>query len=163
MSEALSSLLIRFRREPAARAGWQCPTLVWEAHATAAQGESWEQTRGHQEHAPLAGDPRIFRLEKAGKANNAFAFGITAGRVENNDLVLDDNSISRFHCFFKIDERTHEWSVTDAESKNGTWADGVKLEGNKRAVLHDGSRVRIGDAELKFMLPPSFLAWVDQH
>ncbi len=87
VSNSLSELLVRFRKDPSVRAAFDCPVLVWEAPASTG-GEHWERTRGHNLSTPLAGDPRIFRVEKGAKANNAFACGITLGRVDTNDLVL---------------------------------------------------------------------------
>ncbi len=151
----MSELLVRFRRDPGTRIAFDCPVLIWEAPA-AAGGEHWERTRGHNMATPLAGDPRVFRVEKGAKANNAFAFGITLGRVDTNDLVLEDDSVSRFHAFLRHDDRTQTWMLTDAESKNGTWLDGKKVEPNQGVPIKDESLLKFGDAVLKFLLPASF-------
>ena len=161
VSQSLSELVLRIRREPGARHTIECPVLLWEAPATTG-GEHWERTRGHTLSKPLAGDPKIFRVEKGVKANNAFAFGITLGRVDTNDLVIDDDSVSRFHAFLRLEERTQTWFLTDAESKNGTWVDGAKLQPNQGVALHDRTKVKFGDAELKFLLPPSFKKVIDE-
>jgi len=128
---------------------------MWEAPATTG-GEHWERTRGHNLATPLAGDPRVFRVEKGVNANNAFAFGITLGRVDTNDLVLEDDSVSRFHAFLRLEERTNTWFLTDAESKNGTWVEGKKLTPNQGVPLQDQAKLKFGDAVLKFLLPESF-------
>lgn len=158
MSESLTALLIRFRRDPNGRATQKCPVLVWAAPALSA-GEHWEKTRGLSSQGPVAGDPRIFQVEKNPKASNTFPFGVTLGRVDSNDLVLDDTSVSRFHAY--LQQLQGAWVVTDAESRNGTSVDGVKLTPNQTVPVHDGSMIRFGDAELKFMLPASFLAMLD--
>ncbi len=156
----MSELLVRFRRDPGTRVAFACPVLIWEAPATTG-GEHWERTRGHNVATPLAGDPRVFRVEKGAKANNVFAFGITLGRVDTNDLVLEDDSVSRFHAFLKLDERTQTWLLTDAESKNGTWLDGKKVEPNQGVAVKDASLLKFGDATLKFLLPASFKKLID--
>jgi transcriptional regulator with GAF, ATPase, and Fis domain len=47
------------------------------------------------------------------------------GSHASNDLVLDDKTISRFHC--RIAREGHAWRLTDAGSRNGTRLDGVKV------------------------------------
>ncbi|MBS2014318.1 MAG: sigma 54-interacting transcriptional regulator [Deltaproteobacteria bacterium] len=64
------------------------------------------------------------------------------GSHESNDLVLDDPTISRFHC--RIAREGHAWRVEDRGSKNGTRLDGVKIlvaELEKEATLHLGDSV----------------------
>ena len=47
------------------------------------------------------------------------------GSHESNDLVLQDKTISRFHC--RIAREGSAWRLTDAGSRNGTRLDGVKV------------------------------------
>ena len=64
------------------------------------------------------------------------------GSHESNDLVLEDPTISRFHC--RITREGHGWRIEDRGSKNGTRLDGVKVllaELEKEAVLHLGDSV----------------------
>ena len=154
MTDSLSSLLMQFRKAPTGVA-FTCPVLMWEAPAAQA-GEHWEQTRGHHISAPLDGDPRILRVEKGAKANNAFSFGVTVGRVDTNDIVLEDNSISRFHAFLRLDEKAKTWFLTDAESKNGTWIDEKQLKPNQAVALQDKAKLKFGDAAMTFLLPETF-------
>ena len=162
MSESLSTLLVRLRREPSARASFRCPVLLWEAPSSA-EGEHWEQTRGANPRTPALGDPLVFRVEKREEASSAFPLGVTIGRVDSNDLVLDDDSVSRFHAFFRFDQPGKTWVLSDAESKNGTWVDGQKLAPEQSAPLKDGSRLRFGNAELQFLMPAAFLRLLDAH
>jgi pSer/pThr/pTyr-binding forkhead associated (FHA) protein len=111
----------------------------------------------------MDGDPRVFQVEKRAESGNAFPLGVTIGRVDSNDLVLADDSVSRFHAFLRFDERDRVWVLTDAESKNGTWVDELKVEPNQSAPLKDGSKLRFGDATLQFFLPPSFVKYLEAH
>jgi len=64
------------------------------------------------------------------------------GSHESNDLVLEDPTISRFHC--RITREGNGWRIEDRGSKNGTRVDGVKIllaEIEKDAVLHIGDSV----------------------
>jgi transcriptional regulator with GAF, ATPase, and Fis domain len=67
------------------------------------------------------------------------------GSHASNDLVLEDKTISRFHC--RITREGNAWRITDAGSKNGTRVDGVKVlaaELEKESVLVLGeSSIRV--------------------
>jgi hypothetical protein len=141
------------------------PGLVWEAPPSeTSDGGHWALTHaGHELKRPRAGEPIIFFVEKSRGSANPFAMGITIGRVDNNDIVVDDGSVSRFHCWLQLDERTHQWSLTDAESKNGTWVDGVKAEARQRIVLKDGTKLKCGDVVMTFFTPAALKAFVGQR
>lgn len=161
MSVSSSELLLRYRRDAAGvRAEFDVPVLVWEAKG-GARGEMWELTSGLSTKAPTLGDPRVLRVRKAEHADDAFALGITVGRIESNDLVLVDDSVSRFHAFFQLDPLTRGWTLTDAESRNGTWVGDAKLAPGAKAPVRDGDAVRFGDTTTRFMLPATFFAWLD--
>jgi DNA-binding NtrC family response regulator len=67
------------------------------------------------------------------------------GSHASNDLVIEDKTISRFHC--RIAREGNAWRITDTGSKNGTRLDGVKVlaaELDKEAVLVLGeSSIRV--------------------
>lgn len=165
MSFGLSVLVRRLMTDPAGtRSSLTAPALVWEA-ATVAGTESdhWMMTgAGHAMTRPRAGEPLILPVEKVPGRKNPFAMGVTIGRVESNDIILDDGSVSRFHAWLQYDERTRAWSLTDAESKNGTWVDGRRAEGKQRVSLKDGAELKLGDVVLRFLLPESLVAFVDE-
>ena len=138
------------------------PGLVWEAPPTKLTDSGhWEMTdAGQAMMRPRTGEPLIFMVEKGSATNNPFAMGVTVGRVESNDIVVDDGSVSRFHAWLQRDERTKDWSLTDAESKNGTWVDGVQLAGKQRVVLRDGAKLKFGDVVMEFFLPAALKHFV---
>jgi hypothetical protein len=138
------------------------PGLVWEAPLSPLSDSGhWEMTdAGQTLMRPRTGEPLIFMVEKGAATNNPFAMGVTVGRVESNDVVVDDGSVSRFHAWLQRDERTREWSLTDAESKNGTWVDGVQLAAKQRVQLRDGARLKFGDVEMSFFLPAALKTFV---
>ena len=53
---------------------------------------------------------------------NAFTGMITVGRADNNDLVISDGTVSKFHAYFR--RLGQRWTITDANSRNGTMVDG---------------------------------------
>lgn len=138
------------------------PGLLWEAPPTAMTDSGhWEMTdAGHAMMRPRTGEPLIFMVEKGTATNNPFAMGVTVGRVESNDIVVDDGSVSRFHAWLQKDERTQAWSLTDAESKNGTWVDGVQLAGKQRVTLRDGASLKFGEVIMTFYIPATLKALV---
>jgi pSer/pThr/pTyr-binding forkhead associated (FHA) protein len=99
------------------------------------------------------GEPIVFPVIK--NQENAFGRGITVGRTGNNDVVLDDGTVSRFHAWFQR-ETDGRYSVTDAGSKNGSFLSGVRLTPRRAAPVTDGSRLRFGHVELTFYLSSGF-------
>ncbi|PZR04930.1 MAG: ABC transporter ATP-binding protein [Archangium gephyra] len=139
------------------------PGLVWEAPpaANATEATPWDVTSaGQASSRPTSIDPLIFLVEKGTSTNNPFAMGVTVGRVESNDLVVDDGSVSRFHAWLQQDDRSGDWSLTDAESKNGTWVDGAQLSARQRVVLKDGATLKFGDVVMRFFLPEALKTFV---
>ena len=141
------------------------PVLVWEAPPGARDlNEDWAPTNaGIAISRPRAGEPVILPIEKVANSKNPFAMGITIGRVETNDISIDDASVSRFHAWLQHDERLNAWFVTDAESKNGTWLNDVKLAASVRTRLEDKATIRLGDVHTTFLLPERLTEWVREQ
>lgn len=60
------------------------------------------------------------------------------GRVDDCDVVLPDDAVSRSHCV--IDQQDGEYMVVD-RSSNGTFLNGERIQ---RSRLSDGDRLRVG-------------------
>ncbi len=88
-----------------------------------------------------AGKYEVYPLMK--KPGAPFADMITIGRTANNDVVLRDITVSRFHAFFR--PRDNGWIVCDAGSKNGTFLKGPQLKPRKEQPVVSGDAVRLGD------------------
>src|SRR5262245_53237343 len=71
------------------------------------------------------------------------------GSHQHNDLVLEDRTISRFHCEIRISDTGA--MVRDLGSTNGTFLDGVQVA---EAYLRNGSTIRLGRASLRFEADP---------
>jgi hypothetical protein len=89
--------------------------------------------------------------------SNAFAMMITLGRAPNNDLVIPDQRVSKFHAYFRrLGDR---WMINDANSMNGTWVDGQVVPSDRSAALKSGSSIRLAETlELVFLEPPELFA-----
>jgi len=111
----------------------------------------------------LDGDPVTVRAESTASLSlvvyalrrNGRSAGhlITLGRAPENDVVVPDVSISRFHAFVKQDANGG-WLVQDAGSTNGTTVNGnsVPRQGHGPAAeLTPGDDVRLGQVELTFL------------
>jgi DNA-binding NtrC family response regulator len=85
-------------------------------------------------------------LEPASAAATFESSGETSaiGSAPTNDVVIDDRTVSRFHCELVID--ADGVRVRDLRSKNGTVVDGVRVQ---EAWLKDSSLIRLGDAVVR--------------
>lgn len=74
---------------------------------------------------------------------NSETFTIGSGR--NNDLVLEDSTISRRHC--EIQLTPEGYNIRDLASTNGTYVHGVRI---KSAFLDEGTEFQLGSTRLIF-------------
>jgi pSer/pThr/pTyr-binding forkhead associated (FHA) protein len=97
---------------------------------------------GPEDTAALA----VFPIVK--KPGASFPDRVTIGRTANNDIVLSEHSISRFHAYVRQDGS--HWLFADAGSKNGCDLQGERLAPRKEKPLMSRAVVRVGDIELTF-------------
>ena len=70
------------------------------------------------------------------------------GRHADNELMVADASISRFHAEIKHD-LNNRYVIRDLESLNGIYINGRKA---RSAILGNGDLIELGDVTLKFTL-----------
>jgi transcriptional regulator with GAF, ATPase, and Fis domain len=70
---------------------------------------------------------------------------VTLGSMDDNDLVLDDDTVSRYHC--RIVQEETAYVLQDLSSTNGTFIDGVRI---KEAYLAPGCKVLLGNTRIGF-------------
>lgn len=108
-----------------------------------------EETLPQGRESPLTTfNLEIFPLVK--KAGASFPDRITIGRTSNNDVVIADTSVSRFHAYVRRDGA--QWVVADAGSKNGSWLAGQPLLARKERPVPSRGDLRFGDVHLTFYL-----------
>jgi serine protease Do len=73
---------------------------------------------------------------------------LSLGR-ENADIVLDDGEVSRRHAVVRRVDGAIE--ISDANSANGTFVNGSRIDGTSR--LADGDVVRLGKTSMKVEVP----------
>jgi pSer/pThr/pTyr-binding forkhead associated (FHA) protein len=70
------------------------------------------------------------------------------GSGSQNDLVIEDDSVSTNHALLEYEHGG--WRITDLDSTNGTFVEGIKLAPQVPTPLDYGSSVRVGGLRLHF-------------
>jgi transcriptional regulator with GAF, ATPase, and Fis domain len=70
---------------------------------------------------------------------------ITLGAMEDNDLVINNETVSRYHC--RVLQEPEGYILVDQQSTNGTFINRVRI---REAYLKPGCTVQLGKVELKF-------------
>lgn len=83
---------------------------------------------------------------KSGQTIPIQSDSVTIGRAPDNDVVLDDASVSRAHA--RISYRDGQFTVDDAGSMSGTLVEGSSAAAT---VLSSGMSLNIGQTEMVFM------------
>ena len=98
--------------------------------------------------------PEVISIEKQ---QAVFETMITCGRAKNNDIVIQEVGLSRFHAWFSYRASDKRWCVADATSSNGTFVNGNRLEPDKPQPLNDGDRIGFSPQVLfRFFSPRGF-------
>jgi hypothetical protein len=140
-----------------------CPMLLWEVgeRTPEAVAESLVTANdGTSQVGPRPDNPLVLPLRTEGTPSSGG--GVSIGRSESNDVVIENPSVSRFHALIHRDVRTQTWTISDAGSRNGTWVEGKRVEPDHAVTLTDGCTLRVGDAVLRFYLPQSFYEYVQR-
>jgi hypothetical protein len=118
--------------------------LVWEAgpwRPPAARRETMASGPGTRLLA--AGESLAILLEAKDGGNE-----VRLGRAAENDLVVDDGTLSRSHLAFTRDV-AGAWTVRDVGSSNGTRFEEKEL-GRDPVALENGARIEAGAVRLTF-------------
>lgn len=108
------------------------------------------------EAPPIKLNFAVFPVRRTGRS--PFPNFISIGRAKSNDVIIEDESVSKFHAFFRLTEKG-DFVLQDGGSKNGTMVDeDVVPDKNKGApvIVESGMRVRFGNVEMTFMAAPEF-------
>ena len=89
---------------------------------------------------------RIVTQQKANRKEWIFEHGlITIGSLDDNNLVIKDDTVSRYHA--QIIQADDSYVIRDLDSTNGTWVNQVRI---KEAYLSPGCSLKFGAAEFIF-------------
>lgn len=87
----------------------------------------------------IAGKPRAFEFDQS---------EISLGRAVDNDIAINDKSVSRHHV--KISLIQGQAEIVDLDSRNGTQLNGKKI---KKAFLLDQDIFNMGNVPVQFICP----------
>ncbi len=73
---------------------------------------------------------------------------VTVGRIESNQIVIDDPSVSRHHA--RLQRENNKWMLHDLGSSNGTFVGGRPIQ---QKELKDGDKVMFGSVSFRFSMP----------
>jgi pSer/pThr/pTyr-binding forkhead associated (FHA) protein len=131
--------------------------FIWRIVRTASRDvvsrqESFVLAPSAPANRPVIGAPgRLVVLESpaltVGEGHDLNSRALTIGRSSRNDLHLrGDRFASARHA--RVEPRPDGVWVVDAGSTNGTFVNGVRLDGEKR--LAPGDVVRVGETDLRY-------------
>ncbi|RME79112.1 MAG: FHA domain-containing protein [Planctomycetota bacterium] len=81
---------------------------------------------------------------------------ITVGRAKTNDIVIPDNSVSKVHAYFSINESSGRRVIYDMDSTNGTYLRGERLIPHVAYPLKTGDRIIFGNVAYTYFTARSF-------
>ncbi|MDO5497206.1 MAG: FHA domain-containing protein [Alistipes sp.] len=73
---------------------------------------------------------------------------VKIGRSSSNDVVIQDNQVSRAHC--QIIEDYGQFTIIDTNSTNGVFINGMRMRTNGQQPLQPTDIVRIGNTTLNW-------------
>jgi len=97
-------------------------------------------------------DLPVFRVTKSDR--NTFGKMVTLGRIDNNDIILDHPSTSKFHAYFTPGNKDNEYTLCDADSKYGTFLDDKRLRPSLPQRLTAGATIVFGKGIKYSYFPP---------
>ncbi|SMP65251.1 protein kinase domain-containing protein [Anoxynatronum buryatiense] len=71
---------------------------------------------------------------------------LTVGRAMDNDIVIRDDTVSRYHARLVCENR--QWTLIDLESTHGTYLNGVRV--TQPVVINPGSYLQFSQASVYF-------------
>ena len=85
---------------------------------------------------------------------------ITLGRDPSADVVVLDDTISKFHAEISWDPAREKCRLTDNGSRNGTKVSNVRVTPGGSVNLSSGVTIALGNVQGRFFAPGAFLAWL---
>lgn len=122
------------------------PWLVWEVGPwrPPPPDRATVVTSGHRGRNSSAD---ALAIEVSPRIGRARFEGVRLGRGAENDLVVDDATLSRAHLLLRPSDEG--WTLEDLRSSNGTRVDGQPVE-QRPVALQSGSRIEAGSVRLTF-------------
>lgn len=116
------------------------PDLERDTLITSAPGDGPDPAPETASHLVIVSQPQPGRQIPLDEGS------ITIGRTDENDVVVDDESLSRMHARF--DQLDGRWEVSDLDTVNGVRVNGLGVE---ESVLRDGDLIELGAVVFRFV------------
>lgn len=97
----------------------------------------------------------VLPLRKRPRAGKPYEGHVSVGRARNNDVVLRDGSVSKFHAWFQRGEGG-VFYVADGRSKNTTKVNRQPIASAQTLAVSAGDRIAFGAIET-LLISPSWL------
>jgi SARP family transcriptional regulator, regulator of embCAB operon len=98
----------------------------------------------------LAGPSAVAELRGRDGQRHRLEGSTRIGRRSDNDIVLDDDDVSRYHAV--VIDTGSSFVISDLRSTNGVHVHGQRIRSS--ATLADGDQIRIGGHEFTFEIRP---------
>jgi len=137
-----------------------CPVCAAEAQSAQVRAEPSGRDDRTRVGAALPGVSRSRRAAKAGallymesgsRAGTDYRLSVGStglGRASDNEVVLDDDTVSRQHALIREDQG--HFTLQDRGSLDGTFLNGEKIRGS--VTLQDGDEIGMGNSVLRFKI-----------
>ena len=105
---------------------------------------------GHEVAAPDSAQRAYLLVNTDGAPAVQFDLGgalISIGRASDNDVIVDDELVSRHHCQLKLQHGAYGFA--DLGSRNGSFVNGQPVT---EVALGPGDLIRIGSTEIEFQV-----------
>ena len=73
----------------------------------------------------------------------------SVGRNRQNDLTIDDNSVSKIHAALVLNKE-NQFQIADTGSTNGTFINGQRISYGKAMTISDTDKIKFGTIEVSF-------------
>ncbi len=105
------------------------------------QGEPTREITHFEETPPASAEPlrAVLILNDGRRTFELTRAEVRIGRAADNDLILDDRSVSRHHALLK--QRYRRYLLVDLDSRSGTRLNGLPV---REAILRSGDRIEFG-------------------
>lgn len=154
---ALASQLLVDREALSRSVTW--PVLVWESVPSlpAPVPRPEERTLPGRRPQARSVEPVVYELCPHMPGGGP---AVTVGRGPECDIVLSEPTVSRMHARFRPEPHTGVWCVTDLESHNGTYVEGVLIVPGRATPLFRRASLRLGSVEVLFLQACAFEQYV---
>jgi hypothetical protein len=78
---------------------------------------------------------------------------LSVGRTGENDLTIDDSSVSKIHASLVLNSE-NQLMIADTGSTNGTFINEQRISYGKAHVVGDGDRIKFGSVDVSFEHQP---------